>query len=284
MPGTPGGGPAGDAIDFARTRVAIPGTDNVRDLGGYPAAGGRVVAHRRMYRSEALVHPGASTLHAVWDAAHARHYEALGVRTVIDLRSADEAGRIPSAWGAATGAALLAMPIAEGGEGTDTNYVRLIQAGRISRFGVADMTRFYCDMLDRRADVFAGVAGVLSSADRLPVLVHCSAGKDRTGMFVALVLEALGVPRSVVVRDYALTEVFRPNRVAAYADSFTAAGIVPGDVRVLFETPAAAMEATLAFLDERYGGAAGYLLAGGLAEADLDLLRTNLLTGGGGGH
>jgi protein-tyrosine phosphatase len=108
---------AEDAIDFAGTRVAIPGTDNVRDLGGYPAADGQVVAYRRVYRSEALVHPGASPLHAVWDAAHARHYQALGVRTVIDLRSAGEAGRAPSAWAAATGAALLAMPVAEGGEG-----------------------------------------------------------------------------------------------------------------------------------------------------------------------
>jgi protein-tyrosine phosphatase len=150
----------------------------------------------------------------------------------------------------------------------------------MSRFGVGDMTRFYCDMLDRRADVFAGVARVLASPARLPVLVHCSAGKDRTGMFVALVLGALGVPRPVVIRDYALTGVFRPNRVVAYADSFTAAGIAPNDVRVLFETPAAAMEATLAYLDERYGGAAGYLLAGGLTQAELDLIRASLLIGG----
>jgi protein-tyrosine phosphatase len=112
----------------------------------------------------------------------------------------------------------------------------------------------------------------------VPVLVHCSAGKDRTGMFAALVLEALGVPRPVVVRDYAMTGVFRPNRVAAYAESFAAAGIRSGDVRVLFETPAAAMQATPAHLDERYGGAAGYLRSGGLADADLELIRANLLT------
>lgn len=265
-----------DAVDFAATRIPIPGTDNVRDLGGYPAAGGSVVAHRRIYRSEALVHPGVSARHAVWDAAHASHYQALGVRTVVDLRSAHEADSAPSAWAAATGATLVTMPIAEGGEGTDTNYVRLIQTGQLSRFGVEDMTRFYCDTLDRRAQVFAGAVRVLASANQLPVLVHCSAGKDRTGLYVALVLETLGVPRPVVVRDYALTEVFRPNRVAAYADLFAVANVVPDDVRVLFETPAAAMEATLAYLDDQYGGAAGYLKSGGLTDSDLGLIRANL--------
>jgi protein-tyrosine phosphatase len=268
---------AADAVDFAATRIPIPGTDNVRDLGGYPAANGQEVSRRRIYRSEALVHPGVSARHAVWDAAQAGHYQALGVRTVVDLRSDHEADSAPSAWAAATGAELVAMPIAEGGEGTDTNYVRLIQAGQLSRFGVEDMTRFYCETLDRRADVFAGAVGVLASAVRLPVLVHCSAGKDRTGMYVALVLGALGVPRPVVVRDYALTEVFRPNRIAAYADLFTAANVAPDDVRVLFETPAAAMEATLDYLDDRYGGTVGYLRSGGLTDPDLELIRGNLL-------
>jgi protein-tyrosine phosphatase len=266
--------------DYAGTRIPIPGTDNVRDLGGYPAAAGHVVAHRRIYRSEALVHPGETARHSVWDAAFASHYQALGVRTVVDLRSAHEAGHAPSAWAAATGAALVAMPIAEGGEGTGTNYVRLIQTGQLSRFGVEDLTRFYCDTLDRRADVFAGAVGVLASAARLPVLVHCSAGKDRTGMYVALVLEALGVPRPVVVRDYAQTGIFRPNRIAAYADLFAAANVAPDDVRVLFETPAAAMEATLDYLDDRYGGAAGYLRSGGLTDPDLQQIRGHLLAPG----
>ena len=95
---------------------------------------------------------------------------------------------------------------------------------------------------------------------------------------MALVLETLGVPRPVVVQDYALTEVFRPNRVAAYADLFAAANVPPDDVRVLFETPAEAMQATLAHLDDRYGGAAGYLRSGGLSHPDLELVRANLLT------
>lgn len=273
-----GDAPDTGQIDYAATRVPIPGTDNVRDLGGYPAAAGQVVARGRLYRAQALVHPQAGQLHAVWDAAHARHYRDLRVRTIIDLRSADEAGRIPSAWAAATGAALLTMPIAEGGEGTDTNYVRLISSGRMPRFTAEDMARFYCDMLDRRADVFAGAVSVLASGSRLPVLVHCSAGKDRTGIYAALVLEVLGVPRPIVVRDYALTGVLRPNRVAAYAELFSGAGVALDDVRTLFETPTAAMETALAHLDSRYGGAAGYLRKGGLTESSLGRIRENLLS------
>ncbi len=78
--------------------------------------------------------------------------------------------------------------------------------------------------------------------------------------------------------DYALTGVFRPNRVAAYADLLAPAGLTPDAVRALFETPAAAMTSTLEHLDARYGGVAGYLVdAAGLDPADLGRVRGNLL-------
>jgi len=105
------------------THLRVGATTNLRDLGGVPTADGRVIGRGLVYRAEALVLPGASTTCAIWDAKHADAYQALGIRTVLDLRSAAEQERAPSAWPLATGAEHVAIPVEEGGEG-DTDYVR----------------------------------------------------------------------------------------------------------------------------------------------------------------
>lgn len=260
------------------SRINIPGTSNVRDLGGYPAGDGRTVAPSLLYRAEALAHPGANEMHGIWDEAHQQHYAVLGIRTVIDLRSHYEVEKTPTAWGSATGGRVIHLPIAEGGEGSDTNFMRRLLAGEISSFNAVDLAAFYIDVLERRAQVFGAAMRIVADPASLPTLAHCSAGKDRTGLFVALLLEVLGTPRDKVVEDYTLTGIFRPNRVDAYAAVFAQAGVDGEQVRALFETPAMAMQATLEHVDQRHGGAVGYLTeAAGLTEGDLASLRDNLL-------
>ena len=99
--------------------------------------------------------------------------------------------------------------------------------------------RLYIATLDRRAPVFGAAVRLLGDAERLPLLVHCSAGKDRTGLLVALVLSVLGTPRELVVSDYTLTGRNRPNRIADYEEALRPTGVDPEQVRTLFETPAA---------------------------------------------
>jgi protein-tyrosine phosphatase len=237
-----------------------------------------VVAPRKLYRAEALV-ADAPSLCSVWDPAHEAAYRALGVRTVLDLRSAAEAQREGSAWPRATGADYVTLPIDEGGEG-DTNYVADIRAGRRSRFTVADMADYYSLTLRRRSSEFAAGVRTIADGGRLPVLVHCAAGKDRTGLLVALVLESLGVARETVVADYALTGALRPDRVRAYAHLFEGTGVALADIALLFDAPAEAMATALDRLDAEFGSVAGYLTrAGGLEQDVLQALRANLLIG-----
>jgi len=239
------------------THLRVGATANLRDLGGVPTADGRVIGRGRIYRAEALVRPGASTTCSIWDETHADAYQALGIRTVLDLRSAAEQGRAPSAWPVATGAEHVAIPIEEGGEG-DTDYVRQIREGRRTTFGVA--------------------LRVIAHAGRLPVLVHCAAGKDRTGLLVALLLETLQVPRQVVVAEYALTGTLRPNRVAAYAHLFGDSGVNIADIAVLFDAPADVMAGALAELDAEFGSVPAYLHREcGLTAEELGSLGVNLL-------
>jgi protein-tyrosine phosphatase len=252
--------------------------NNLRDVGGCPAAGGRTVARGRLLRSEALVLPGGRRPHSIWHATHAEAFARLGLRTVIDLRADREVAAAPSAWTEATGAEVVRLPIVEGVEGTDTNYMIRLMSGDLRRFDESDLARLYIATFDRRAAVFGAAVRLLGDAERLPLLVHCSAGKDRTGLLVALVLSVLGTPRELVVCDYTLTGRNRPNRIADYADALRPTGVDPEQVRTLFETPAAAMEQALEHLDATYGGPAGLLLGpGGLTEDDLDALRRALL-------
>lgn len=261
---------------LAGSRLALPGTTNVRDLVGYPAAASFMVGSGRLLRGEVLADSGE--VQGVWDEAHADLFRALGLRTIIDLRAEHEVRKTPSAWQRATGATIVELPLADGGEGADTTLIRRLLTREIARFDEDDLTRYYCDVLDQQAATFGRAIEVLADACRLPALVHCSAGKDRTGLLIALILEVLHTPRTIVVEDYALTGMLRPNRVAAFAGLFADAGVDPEVARVLFETPAQCMDYALQHVDTEYGGAADYLrTAAGVSDETLRNLRDAML-------
>lgn len=245
-------------IDTER-RIPIPGTSNLRDIGGYVTRNGGVVGRRRVLRGEALVMPGGSASYAIYDRSADEQYRQLDLRTVIDLRASNETVRAPTAWATVCDADLVEIPIAEGGEGADTNYMRMLLSGEMQTFGVDDMTRFYIGLVERRAEQLGQAIRVLADRNRLPVLVHCAAGKDRTGILIALVLSALGVPDDQVVSDFAMTGVLRPNRIDTYAHLFIQADRDPEVARVLFESPAESMTALLTYLGTEYGGTVNYL-------------------------
>ncbi|GAA5081880.1 protein-tyrosine phosphatase [Thermocatellispora tengchongensis] len=162
---------------------------NFRDVGGYVTADGRRVRWRRLYRSDSL---GALT------GADAERFLRLGIRTVIDLRHPDEAeaqGRVP------------------GRDGYRYHNLSVEQQpwDRAAYDPRAGLGRFFADHYRRVAEMgtaeLADALRLIADADNAPVVVHCAAGKDRTGVVTALVLALLGVPHEDVIADYALTDL-----------------------------------------------------------------------------
>jgi protein-tyrosine phosphatase len=264
--------------DAARHRsLGLRGLSNARDLGGLPAAGGREIAFRRLYRAELLVGPEAEGISSRWMEEDGPGLIGLGVRTVIDLRGGREAGAAPSAWAEATGAdRVLSFPIEDGGHGAARDYVDMLLTGRLKQFTGEHLGDHYVNVLEAKAETFA--EAVCAIAEGSPTLIHCTEGKDRTGLLVALVLGALGTPDADIIEDYALTSLWRPDRAAAYAPPFEDAGLSLEDFRVLYESPASAMRRALTHLTTEYGGVRDYLRErGGMPEVALTQLSSTLL-------
>ncbi len=111
------------------------------------------------------------------------------------------------------------------------------------------------------------------------MLVHCTAGKDRTGVAVALLLDAVGAERDAVIADYSASEANLAGAWAARMFAMIDAMGVPRTPELdalIAATPPAAIEEALAWVEREYGGSAAYLRAGGLTEHELGALRSRL--------
>jgi protein-tyrosine phosphatase len=139
--------------------------------------------------------------------------------------------------------------------------------------------RAYMSYLRRRPDSVVGSVRTIARADSA-VLVHCAAGKDRTGVVVALALDAAGVDRDTIVEDY-LASAHRIDAIVARLVSSTTyrPGLEGRDPQELAPLPET-MGRFLELVDERLGGSVSWLCAQGLSDADLERLRQRLAPAG----
>jgi protein-tyrosine phosphatase len=224
--------------------IPLDGTRNVRDVGGYPAAGGRVTRWRTLLRSDELTRIPERTR---------RYLIGLGLRQVIDLRWPDELIRAPHAFREAPGVRYHSIP--------------LLADDPTPHAGLDGM---YRHVFDARAPQLAEVVRALLEPDALPAIIGCAAGKDRTGVAIALLLDLCGVPRDVIVEDYA---------VSAHHFAKPVSLMEATDWRhppLLVDSPPEYMAGALEHLDVRHGGARELLRSQGVSDADLDRLIERL--------
>ncbi len=235
--------------------IALEGASNVRDLGGYAAAEGRRMRFGLVFRGAAL---DAIT------AADRDRLAALGLRTVCDLRGTAERARAPSALAGVTTHALPIEPSVGAG-------LRDIAATRAAtgEDAMAIMRRAYVAYATEWAQRYRALFALILQDGALPLLFHCSAGKDRTGFGAALLLTALGVSRADVMADYLAT-----NRLWR-GDPALAAGLSPETADVLLRVHAPLLDAAFEAVGADWPGYAERAL--GLDAAALERLRALLL-------
>jgi len=240
--------PLRQPLPDSRRLIALERGINLRDFGGYPTETGRFVREAMLYRSGTMAYTHEEDRRAL---------RALGLAAIVDLRRDSERSLEPADWH----------------EGLDVDYwcrdykesSGILKTGgsmfdASSAEAIAAMADVYRAIPYDHAPSFAELFRKLA-AGRVPLLVHCAAGKDRTGVAAALVLEALGVSRKLVVEDYLIT-----NRHIDFAHLFAMrqkselfARAMKKPSKPLFDADTRYIEAMFEQIEGRHGSVAGYL-------------------------
>ncbi len=256
-------------IEQPPSRIApLEGGFNFRDIGGYLTQDGRRVRWGQVFRSGSM---------ATLTPADQQHMAELGIRVICDFRSSRERAARPTNW-SESHAVVHWNREHEGSVGELVAALRAPQASAASMR--ARMIDAYRTLPYEQADAYREVFTRIADSD-LPLIFHCAAGKDRTGIAAALLLTTLEVPRHTVMEDYLLTERFFEEGcrlVFGEPSSRRHADIDPSVWEPMMRAEADYLEAMFATLDERHGGVPGYLRQVlGVDEPLIQRLRQQLL-------
>jgi hypothetical protein len=242
--------------------LSLTGAYNFRDLGGYPTTDGRFTRWHRLFRSDSLHELTEEDIFLL---------RGLPLASVIDLRTPTEVER--------TGRGRLA--------GEPLHYVNLSVTVQEGGGTQAAPTEFQADLADRYlwyldvgASNLAAALTTIGDPVRSPLVFHCAAGKDRTGVLAALLLDILGVTRDAIIADYALTET-RMVFIMARLRKDPAVGDRVDELPAhLFAVKPATIERFLDLLYEQHGGAYSWAIHAGVREETLASLRDLFVTTG----
>jgi protein-tyrosine phosphatase len=242
-------------------RVPFEGATNFRDLGGYRTDAGSTVRWGMVFRADSLYGLAAGDL---------VRYGQLGVRAVYDLRNDVERRERPDPVPSRH------LPIS--GRPADAP-ARTPAEGLTGDDGERILRDLYLGLIEHAAVLIGGLFTGLAGDEGLPAVFHCHAGKDRTGVVAALLLEALGVDREAILDDYELTAHYRlrVQQESSY-QSLINLGLSPEAAAGVLTTPRWAMQDALDDLDQRHGGIEAYLVGPAqMARTDVQRLQHVLL-------
>lgn len=261
---------AGDGASLlvGERRPLVEGAPNLRDLGGYEAGDGRRVKWGRIFRS--------SNLGRLTDKGLAQ-IKQLGIKLVCDFRTEAEAHKQPNRFPDSPAVDYVRLPI-QHGEFEPTSVFERIKKGDYDWISEDFMIRGYVDSLEGYPEVWARFFQILAEPRQLPLLFHCTGGKDRTGAAAALVLLALGVPPETVVADYGLSDGYNSDVRRIIYEHLRPFGVDLAKVEPYFTAPESRLRELLKHVDVHYGSTVDYLVKrAGVREETMARLKADLL-------
>ncbi|KUJ66570.1 protein tyrosine phosphatase [Streptomyces albus subsp. albus] len=256
---------------------ALTGVRNFRDVGGLPTADGRRVRPGVLFRSGHLAHATAD------DAAF---LGGLGLHTVFDFRNAADI-RLEGPDVALPGVRNVNIPLSDPADGA--GFWTMVREGDLPTLrellgngkAAGRMTASYREIIRTRAGEHSRLLGALADGSS-PALLHCSAGKDRAGLSIAVTLLAVGVDRDAIEADY-LESAAAHRRYKVWRTSTADDAMSPEVMELLsplFDARVEYLAAAYAAIEEFWGGVENYLHQGlGVDAATRERLRDRLLTG-----
>jgi len=234
--------------------------DNVRDLGGLPVGGGGHTRFGVVYR--------ASTLQEATEDDVAQLLEVHRIRTVVDLRLPDEAAREGHGLLGGAGLYVANLPVRK----ADSTLLDVV----VPDSRTTDLGLLYQQLLVGSPGAIVEAARLIADPAHQAVVFHCAAGKDRTGVLAAVLLDAVGVPLDAIVADYVLTSE-RQHRIRERLVRIPAYRNLPPVAQGVMGVDGSAIRRFVDALRASYGGGAEFLLAHGLDPADLAALHSALV-------
>ena len=233
---------------MAERKIQLAGASNVRDLGGYPTLSGKKTKMGRFIRAAGLEGLTDSDIQILLD---------YGVKVNLDLRTSAESERWPDR--------LLALP-----------EIAYYQVSLLDGLDLANpphlLSELYTEALDHCKPHFKASFELMTQYLEAPFLFHCSAGKDRTGMIAALLLDLVKVDRELIIANY--TESVR--NLGPLIEKFAQEN--DPKLRAFLSSNRIDIEPFLKNLENQYGGSEGYLQVIGLSEKNIEDLRESFLT------
>jgi protein tyrosine/serine phosphatase len=240
----------------AQRHVEFDSVFNFRDLGGYATGDGRAVRWRIAYRADGVHRLGVDEL------------GSLGIKTVVDLRTKgeiDERGRFTH-------------------DSIGYHHLPLLESiwDRSQYPDDAGALRYladrYAEMLDEGAPAIRRALHLLADPDAVPLVFHCAAGKDRTGVVAAVTLSLLGVSDDDIASDYALSRAGMDRMSAWLKETYPEyAEEMATQPTAFLDSPTDAMHLFLAELREQFGSVEEYAVTVDMTDDDVERLRANLL-------
>jgi protein-tyrosine phosphatase len=248
-------------VSAPQRHIPLEGAYNVRDVGGYATKDGKRIRWNTLFRAD-----GLHTL------THEDQRRLLGrdIRKIIDLRFRTEAERAPNVFAQSSYVSYVHQPLHE------DQLAPIANPNLPPQDLPQTPAEYYRMVLDKCGRGIKQVFDHLTAPRTFPVLIHCTAGKDRTGIITALVLGAVGVPDETIIEDYALTTTYATPLLIKLEKQAHKSGIDVEWHRRMLECNPKAMAQTLNHLNMRYGGAEAYLLRNGVLLDQVERLRAEL--------